>query len=299
VASEGERVALPQANLKATLQIPVSSWRRPALIGLPCVAAVALPLVLWPHSPAPGAAQIPPPQQVVPKLTARPTIRLNQAPENYDKGLAIDSDFALLKGSKDKIAFLTFDDGPSPVTKRVLATLEKNHIKATFFIVGQMAVRYPEMLKKEYEAGHAIANHSYTHIYPKVYHTQWTMIDEINQTEAVLEKVLGPTFHTRLFRFPGGYMGERSVFHHHKQLYASTLHDCGMHFIDWNVDCGDTMPKTQSAGQLVSRVLSEASGQNRIVVLMHDAGAKDRTADALPRIIAGLKKRGYVFRTLD
>jgi peptidoglycan/xylan/chitin deacetylase (PgdA/CDA1 family) len=93
-------------------------------------------------------------------------------------------------------------------------------------------------------------------------------------------------------------MGVRSVFRHHKEKYAAAIKDCGMAFIDWNVDCGDTMPHPQTANQLVSRVLAEATGQNRVVVLMHDAGAKDNTATALPRIIAGLKKRGYVFRTL-
>jgi peptidoglycan/xylan/chitin deacetylase (PgdA/CDA1 family) len=230
---------------------------------------------------------------------APPVKRLNQAEDNFEKGLAIPSNLALKKGGTDKIAFLTFDDGPSPISKRVLKTLEENGIHATFFIVGMMAERYPDMLKAEFAAGHAIANHSYTHNYPVVYRTPWTMIAEFQKTEAVMEDILGPTFRTKLFRFPGGYMGVRSVFKHHKERYAAALKDCGLRYIDWNVDCGDTMPHTQSSTQLYNRVMAESSGQNRIVVLMHDAGAKERTAAALPKIIAGLKKRGYVFRTLS
>lgn len=256
--------------------------------------ALALPIFL----PAQSSNSQQTPTYAVAK---KPSARLNQSVENIEKGIAVNADEALEKdtGTKQKIAFLTFDDGPSPITKRVLATLKKNEIRATFFLIGSNAERFPELVKSEFDAGHAIANHSFTHDYPRVYRTTWTMIGEIVHTEDVLEKVLGPTFSTHLFRFPGGYMGKRSVFKGHKEKYAEVLKDCGMHFIDWNVDCGDTLPRRQSSTQLVNRVMAEAKGQNRIVVLMHDAAAKSRTADALPRIIAGLKKRGYVFRTLE
>ncbi|HVT13026.1 MAG TPA: polysaccharide deacetylase family protein [Fimbriimonadaceae bacterium] len=271
--------------------------RPAALFGLPCGILAMFGLGLRaPANPPSG------PQQLI-TAANKPGDpahgRLNQSRENFEDGLAIPSSLALKKGGKDKIAFLTFDDGPSPVSKRVLATLAKNSIKATFFIIGQMAEHYPEELKAEYAAGHAIGNHSYTHNYRKIYKTTQTMIDEITKTEGILENILGPTFRTHLFRFPGGYMGVRSVFKGHKEKYAEALKDCGIHFIDWNVDCGDTMPHPQTSTQLFNRVMAESKGQNRIVVLMHDAGAKERTADALPRIIAALKKRGYVFRTLS
>jgi peptidoglycan/xylan/chitin deacetylase (PgdA/CDA1 family) len=234
-----------------------------------------------------------------PTLTRPRIFRLNQTFANVEKGIALPTSCALKKGGKDKIAFLTFDDGPSPVTERVLGILAKNQIRATFFVIGAMVEHYPAMLKKEFTAGHAIANHSFTHQYKKIYKTPWTMVAEIRQTETALEKVLGPTFRTGIFRFPGGFMGKRSVFHGGKARYARALKDCGMEFIDWNVDSGDASPVSYSAKQLASHVLGQASGQNRVVILMHDAGSKGRSADALPTIIAGLRKRGYVFRTLE
>ncbi len=226
-------------------------------------------------------------------------MRLNQHAENIEKGVAIHGDLALKGSGKGKFAFLTFDDGPSPITPRVLKTLEAYNVKATFFLIGGNAKNFPSLVKQEYDAGHAIANHSYTHNYRPLYRTPWTMMAEIGMTEKVFEQILGPQFKTKLFRFPGGYMGTRSVFHHHKEVYAKTIADCGMHFLDWNVDCGDTNGRPQSPSQLASRVLAETSGQNRVVILMHDAAAKHNTASALPAIIEGLKKRGYVFRTLQ
>jgi peptidoglycan/xylan/chitin deacetylase (PgdA/CDA1 family) len=267
--------------------------------------AIAAALPLWvvnhrtptanadtPAKPALAAAAYVPPKP-------KPVMRLNQTFANIQKGIALPVYAALKKGGKDKIAFLTFDDGPSPVTNRVLATLAKNGIKATFFVVGSMAQEYPALLKQEFAAGHAIANHSFTHDYPKVYKTPWTMVSEIVRTEQVIEKAVGSTFRTRIFRFPGGFMGKRSVFHGGKGRYAAALKDCGMEFIDWNVDSEDASGRTYTSAQLASHVLNQSAGQNRIVVLMHDAGSKERSAAALPAIIAGLKKRGYVFRTLE
>jgi peptidoglycan/xylan/chitin deacetylase (PgdA/CDA1 family) len=263
--------------------------RRPLLLALPGIAIATGALLFLPN----------PAHAVAARAKPKSIFRLNQTFANVEKGIALPVACALKKGGKEKIAFLTFDDGPSPVTNRVLAILEKNGIRATFFVIGKMASEYPDLLKKEYDAGHAIGNHSYTHVYKKIYQTPWTMIEEIQQTEAVFEKVLGPHFRTSVFRFPGGYMGKRSVFHGGKARYSNALKDCGMNFIDWNVDSEDAAPTVFSAKQLASHVLGQATGQNRIVVLMHDAGSKDRTADALPTIIAGLKKRGYVFRTLE
>jgi peptidoglycan/xylan/chitin deacetylase (PgdA/CDA1 family) len=266
-------------------------------IGVPALAAAAsLPFLLGANQAPPHLASLPV-RKVTPLKSKNPGVRLNQAEKNIEDGLANTSESAMDQTGKAKIAYLTFDDGPCPNTKRVLATLAKNKIKATFFVVGRMAKQYPDMLRKEYAAGHAIGNHSYTHDYKLIYRTPWTMIDEFVRTEDVLEQELGETFRTKLFRFPGGFMGKRSVFKGHKEDYAAALGESGLHFIDWNVDCGDTHVPSLSKKAMIRTVMSEAAGKKRIVVLMHDV--KERTADALPSIIAGLKKKGFTFRTLE
>lgn len=235
---------------------------------------------------------------VAPAILSAPPVpvRTNQNPLNIEDGLAVGAAEALVPQGKEKIAFLTFDDGPSTETPRILKILKQAGAKATFFVVGSMAARYPKQLEAILAAGHAIGNHSYTHNYAKLYRSTQTMLDEINKTESVLEKTLGPTFSCKLFRFPGGYMGHRKVFKGHKEVYAQALHDGGMEFIDWNVDCGDTHPVEPSVSQIVHTVMRQCSGMKRVVVLMHDP--KSRTVAALPAILKGLQKRGYQFKTL-
>jgi peptidoglycan/xylan/chitin deacetylase (PgdA/CDA1 family) len=103
-----------------------------------------------------------------------------------------------------KRVFLTFDDGPSEnVTPQILDILEKNEIKATFFVLGASARKSPEILKREFDSGHFIANHSYTHIYDKIYSSTDAVLDEFNQTKQAVKEALGDdNYNTVLFRFP-------------------------------------------------------------------------------------------------
>lgn len=199
----------------------------------------------------------------------------------------------VFKKDGKKTAFLTFDDGPSKdVTPKILNILEKNNIKATFFVTGQMAEENKELLIQEYKSGNAIGNHSYSHNYKKVYSGIEGFKQEFDTTNSILKSILGDNFNSRLFRFPGG------SFEKYKNPYKDYVRGKGYVYIDWNALNGDAEGVGFSAERLINRLKSTAGGQEDLVILMHDAAGKKSTAEALPTIIEYLKAQGYEFKIL-
>ena len=187
-----------------------------------------------------------------------------------------------------KIAYLTFDDGPYPeTTPRILKILQDEGVKATFFVLGKQVERYPYLLKAEYEQGEGIGNHSYSHIYSLIYRSPEAFLAEIKQTEELIFKAIGTR--PRIVRAPGGTQG-----HFHVNYY-NTLDAANYLIYDWNVSAGDAAAPLVRADQLVQNIESQVPGKSRIIILMHDAGAKVTTIDALPRILKYLKQQGYSF----
>lgn len=93
--------------------------------------------------------------------------------------------------SEEKIAYLTFDDGPSKsVTPLILDLLKQENIKATFFVLGARVDLNPSIVKREYEEGHFIANHGYSHIYSNIYASTGAVLDEYNKTRSSNKKCI-------------------------------------------------------------------------------------------------------------
>ena len=91
----------------------------------------------------------------------------------------------------EKVAYLTFDDGPSKqITPQILEILRNENIKASFFVLGNRVATYPDLVKQEYEEGHYIANHGYSHVYGSVYASPQAVLDEYNRTEEKIKGVL-------------------------------------------------------------------------------------------------------------
>lgn len=203
-----------------------------------------------------------------------------------------------------KIAFLTFDDGPSTtVTPKILNTLKENNTKATFFIVGNSlegSDRAKEILKRTIKEGHAIGNHTYSHNYKHLYPGRFVnaknFMNEIDQNERIMKSVLGEDFHTRIIRFPGGHMSWKGTADIDKIMNYNNYA-----YIDWNALSGDAEGRRKTSKQLAARVRGEVTGNykpDRLVVLMHDTYGKENTANALQEIISHLKSLGYEFKTL-
>ncbi len=200
-----------------------------------------------------------------------------------------------------KIAFLTFDDGPSTtVTPRVLDILKNNNIKATFFIVGnelEKNQKAKDILLDTYKQGNAIGNHTYTHVYKHLYPNGTVdvnnFMDEVDKNDNALKDVLGKDFVTRLVRFPGGHMSWKGV-----GATDKIFDERGYKYIDWNVLTGDAEAKHRTKDQLFNKYKETFKGQNKVVILMHDTYGKETSAEVLQDIITDLKNKGYEFKTL-
>ncbi|MBZ9607202.1 polysaccharide deacetylase [Clostridium estertheticum] len=218
------------------------------------------------------------------------------------------SAIASCKGEKDgkKMAFLTFDDGPSTtVTPQVLDVLKNNNIKATFFTVGKFIESNnssKEIIKRIFKEGHAIGNHSYSHslktLYPHNRLDVSTYMAEIEKTNNILKDILGQDFNDRAIRMPGGYMSR--VYYKDPKLIElnAKLKEKDLYSIDWNAYIFDAEGKKKTAPELVEAFKESVSTQEKVVVLMHDTYGKEETVKALPEIIDYLKINGYEFKII-
>ncbi len=196
--------------------------------------------------------------------------------------------------ARGKIAYLTFDDGPSKViTPRILEILKQNNVQATFFVIGYMAERYPEVVRKTYEEGHAIGNHTYSHNYGFIYNSSENFVKDINRAELVLKSILGDEFSTNVLRFPGGSFGQK------KKKVINAVKESGYNYFDWNSLNGDAEGIDLTKDILIKRFKETINNKGELIILMHDTDMKNSTVEALPEIIQILKDRGYIFGLLD
>lgn len=198
---------------------------------------------------------------------------------------------------KERVAYLTFDDGPSDNTVAILDFLKKNHIPATFFVVGN--VNRPDVYKRIIDEGHTIGNHTYGHDYNKIYKSADTFLADVDKLNDLLEEATGQR--STILRFPGG--SNNTVSRHAggngiMKTITAKVKEEGYRYFDWNVDSQDASKAVQDKNVIVRSVVSGAQYTNQAVILMHDAPAKTTTVDALPEIVEGLKKLGFVFKPL-
>ena len=192
-----------------------------------------------------------------------------------------------------KIAYLTFDDGPSvTATPFILDILKKYNIKVTFFVVGSMVYENKQLLVREKQEGHSIGNHTYTHNYKYLYSDVNNFLGEIKKTGELVKSVLNTEEDIKLIRFPGGSSGSSL------SVYRKAAEENGYHYVDWNCLNGDAEASHVPAEKLISNIKQTSGGQQHIVILMHDAPGKETTVQALPAIIEYLQAQGYSFERL-
>jgi len=188
----------------------------------------------------------------------------------------------LLMTPKHPWIALTFDDGPHPVmTEKLMAVLKQEGVPATFFIVGKMAVRYPEIVREMAREGHEVANHTFTH--PNLSHvTASTLLNELGQTRQVIRRLTGQD--SVFFRPPGG--------DYTKEMVKATK-EAGYRMILWTV-----LTRDVNGASIVSmrhRIMTQSS--DGAIVLMHSGVPK--TVEMLPGIIEDLRRQGYHFVTVS
>ena len=197
--------------------------------------------------------------------------------------------------SDKKQAFLTFDDGPSSVTPRILDTLKQENVKATFFVLGSKVKEKPDLVKRMYDEGHFIANHGYSHVYSSIYSSPQAVLDEYNACNEEVRKAIGEEeYNSHLFRFPGGIAG--GPYAELKCQANELLMQNNIVHVDWNALNGDAETNNLSVDFEIQRLNETTQNKNSIVILMHDSPLKSVTADALPQIITTLRNQGYEFK---
>lgn len=189
-----------------------------------------------------------------------------------------------------KTVYITFDDGPSANTAKVLDILGQEGVRATFFVLGNQAKSRPELINAIWEQGHAIGNHTYNHNYHDLYSEFTEFWSQIKQTEEIVRGITG--VRPQLIRAPGGTFG------HFDHTYFQLLKQAGYEVMDWTVDSGDSKRKGVPASEIVKASTADLKS-SQVVLLLHDGGGHEESVKALPDIIAKYKAAGYVFDVLD
>lgn len=193
-----------------------------------------------------------------------------------------------------KIVYLTFDDGPSENTKKIIDILAGYNAKATFFITGANE-ECRSYIKEAYEAGHTIGLHTNTHDYDKVYASDEAYFADLQQVGEVAKEQIGyvPCF----IRFPGGSSNMVSA-KYNKGIMSrlvESVQEKGYQYYDWNLDSTDAAHGTKD--DIVKNACTDKF--NHVVILFHDAATKDATVEALPEILGYYSSHGYEFRGID
>ncbi|MGQ9556372.1 MAG: polysaccharide deacetylase family protein [Desulfurispora sp.] len=215
---------------------------------------------------------------------------------------------------EDKVAYLTFDDGPnSTFTPQILDILEKCNIKATFFVIGRNLEKNPDVASRIISEGHALLNHTYSHDYRYIYSSPENLLADLDKCRTLLKNQYNVT--SMVFRPPGGT----------NMLNGDTrrlLAERGYRAVGWNITGADASPREVPATQIYQNV---AGGLEKVekmhlapIILLHDGTQIDRRSaqkphssaaiywhnrssvvEALPKILDLLKQKGYTCRVID
>lgn len=195
--------------------------------------------------------------------------------------------------TRDKIVFLTFDDGPGDYTVEVLDILKKYNIKATFFVLGELVRIRPNLIKKIVDEGHSIGNHTYSHLnfyqLQKKYSLQkckQILLDELKRTEYEIKLVLGDEFKVKFLRMPNGF---------YKTWMDDIVAQFGYKVINWTF--GYDWHNVSEEELFIKYKNAVSPGT---IFLFHDGGKnRQKTITVLKRLIDYCLSEGYKFGVLS
>lgn len=189
--------------------------------------------------------------------------------------------------------YLTFDDGPSYLTKEILDILDEEGIKATFFVTSG-----GEYVKRAYNSGHTIALHTSSHKYSYVYSSEENYFNDLNTVSDSVYNSIG--IRCKFIRFPGG--SSNTISRNYNNGIMSRLVNAvtnkGYVYFDWNVDSNDAGGDTNNSNKIYNNVINGLSHSKTNIVLMHDSANHRSTVNALRDIIRYGKDNGYSFKAI-
>lgn len=195
--------------------------------------------------------------------------------------------------SEKPIVYLTFDDGPSQNTIKILDLLKENDIKATFFVTQSTTQGAEEIYNRIVDEGHTLGIHTYSHRYSEIYQSVEAFLSDYEEIYDYLYEVTGTK--AEIFRFPGG-----SINVYNQNIYQRLISEMlrrGFVYYDWNVASGDAGAAT-TAINIQNASVTGAKKYQRSIILLHDSASKRMTVEALPGIISQLKDT-HEFRALN
>ncbi len=203
----------------------------------------------------------------------------NYARDSYD------SEGSIYRNSDIRKVYLTFDDGPSSNTGRILDILAENDVKATFFVVGKEEEEYQALYKRIVDEGHTLGMHSYSHKYDEIYQSVDSYAEDLSRLQEFLYDITGVW--CRYCRFPGGSSNTTGQVDMHELI--DYLNEQDITYFDWNISSGDASGGYISKDAILRNCLDTLSEYKTAVILMHDASNKNTTVEALPELIEKIK----------
>lgn len=210
-----------------------------------------------------------------------------------EEGAAVDGNI-LEEGEHPKV-YLTFDDGPSENTAKILDILKERNIKATFFVIGQEDEESKALYRRIVDEGHTLGMHSFSHKYDVIYQSLDAFKEDMEHLQSYLEEVTGVT--PTIMRFPGG--SSNKVSNVNIEEIIRYVKERGLTYYDWNVVSGDATSQVYTPDELVANVMDDVVKYDTSVVLMHDSSAKATTVDALLPMIDQLQELGAELLPID
>ncbi len=191
--------------------------------------------------------------------------------------------------------YLTFDDGPSANTAKILDILKKYKVKGNFFVVGTEDPELQKMYKRIVDEGHVLCMHSYSHRYNEIYSSVDAFTADLDKISALLEEVTGSV--PKIYRFPGG--SSNSVSRLPMKEFIKVLDERGITYYDWNVVAGDATNPMLPADKIIENSLCDLNEYEEAMILFHDLANKTSTVEALPAIIEAIQKNGITIAPID
>ena len=195
------------------------------------------------------------------------------------------------ENEEEKVVYLTFDDGPGgKVTERILDTLKKEEVSATFFLIGNQIKGQEDLVNRIHTEGHSIGVHSMSHEKSNLYSSNNNFLKEMVECQATINGVIGES--PTILRFP---FGCNNNCYKLKKTLVELLHENNFKIYDWNVDSTDGANHSAAPSTFIKKAKSD---KNPAVLLMHCGNMNKNSAEALPEIIKYHKDQGYTFKKI-
>ncbi|MGA9288582.1 MAG: polysaccharide deacetylase family protein, partial [Anaerobacillus sp.] len=189
---------------------------------------------------------------------------------------------------QEKAIYLTFDDGPSSETNRLLNLLDQYHVKATFFMLGPNIQKYPKAVNRMVDEGFSVGMHGMTHTVQQIYGSTTAPLNEMKEDQSIIEEITGVT--STLVRAPYGSVPYLT------EAMRELLHQNEFNIWDWNVDSRDWELKDERFVQESIQKIEHLEESNITpIVLLHD---KLATLKHLPKLLTYLQQNGYETKTI-